>query len=65
MARSELRDVRSGGDAGFEVPAGLPVVDEPSRGDRPPPPPPVTLLASVTKAAADAVKRRGTRFPWP
>jgi hypothetical protein len=30
VIRFELRDVAPGADAGFEVPAGLPVVDEPS-----------------------------------
>jgi hypothetical protein len=57
-ARYELRDVTSGGsiEARFEVPPGLPIVDEPSGRGRPPPP--VNLITSVAKAAADAIKRR-------
>ena len=56
VARYELRDVTAGGDARFEVPAGLPIVDETSGDDRPPPP--VNLVTSTAKAAADAIKRR-------
>ncbi len=59
VARYELRDVTPGGDANFEVPAGLPVVEE-SSGDGHPPssPPPVNLVTLVAKAAGDAIKRR-------
>jgi hypothetical protein len=56
VARYELRDVTAGGDARFEVPAGLPIVDESSRDDRPPPP--VNLVTSAAEAAADAIQRR-------
>jgi hypothetical protein len=58
VARYELRDIADGGDidVGFEVPEGLPIVDEPSGDDRPPPP--VNLVTSMAKAAADVFKRR-------
>jgi hypothetical protein len=58
VARYELRDITSGGsiDARFEVPPGLPVIDESSGHDRPLPP--VNLITSAAKAAADAIKRR-------
>jgi len=57
-ARYELRDITSGGsiDTRFEVPPGLPIVDESSGHDRPLPP--VNLITSAAKAAADAIKRR-------
>jgi hypothetical protein len=63
VTRHELRDVTDGGtgDFGFEVPAGLPIVDEPSAEDWPPRQPPLytySPLGDRAQAAADAVKRR-------
>jgi hypothetical protein len=59
VARYELRDVTPGADARFEVPAGLPVVEESSgEGRAPSPPPPVNLVTSAAKAAGEAIKRR-------
>jgi hypothetical protein len=63
LARYELRDVTDGatGDFGFEVPAGLPVVDEPSAENRPPrqppqPTPPSPPFGDMAQAAANAVR---------
>jgi hypothetical protein len=56
-ARYELRDITpGGGDARFEAPAGLPIVNESADDDRQPQS--LNLVAVAAKATADVIKQR-------